>query len=291
MTTRHIVVGVDGSVVAMRALDEASAEADRRATGLEIVYAVPGFDEAGPVLASAVARVRHRYPALAVSTAAVVGDAAEALVRRGRDAALTVVGTRALPPFAGRLLGSVSLRVAARTRSPLLVVRGDHAAWHDSSGPGGDVLLGLEDDTDTDTAGYAFAEAARRAAPLRVVHAWTYRHLPPVGYAPVPTSHLQEDIVRRARTEAAVPGLVVAPLRETFPQVPVQTRTVRSGATHALLEATCGAAVIVVTAHRRPGLLGPQLGPVATALLHHSHCPVLLVPETPQASSLVSPCD
>ncbi|NEA54701.1 universal stress protein [Streptomyces sp. SID13666] len=41
---------------------------------------------------------------------------------------------------------------------------------------------------------------------------------------------------------------------------------------------------IVVTAHRRQGLLGPQLGPVATTLLHHSHCPVLLVPETPQGS-------
>ncbi|QNA78521.1 universal stress protein [Streptomyces sp. So13.3] len=40
---------------------------------------------------------------------------------------------------------------------------------------------------------------------------------------------------------------------------------------------------MVVTAHRRQGLLGPQLGPVTT-LLHHSHCPVLLVPETPQGS-------
>lgn len=113
MTARHVVVGVDGSVVAVRALDEAAAEAVRHGTELEIVFAVTDIDEAGPTLKSAVEQVRRRHPGLPVSTVPVVGDATEALLRRGRDAALTVVGSRGLPGFAGLVLGSVSLRLAA----------------------------------------------------------------------------------------------------------------------------------------------------------------------------------
>ncbi|MDJ0344729.1 universal stress protein [Streptomyces sp. H10-C2] len=281
MTTRHVVVGVDGSVVAVRALDEAAAEAVRRGAGLEIVHAVPDLDEAGPVLASAATRVRRRHPGLPLSTTPVAGDAAEALVCRGRNAALTVVGSRGLPGFAGLLLGSVSLRVAARTRSPLLVVRGDHVLPQPGAGPG-EVLLGIESDTDTDAAAYAFEEAARRGSPLRVLHAWTYRHLAPAGLVPMPTSRVQDDIDLRSRTESAVPGHVVATLRCRHPGVPVHTLSVRSGPAHALLEATRAAGVIVVAAHRRPGRLGPQLGPVTSALLRHSHCPVVLVPVAPE---------
>ncbi|WP_203673416.1 MULTISPECIES: universal stress protein [unclassified Streptomyces] len=282
MTARHVVVGVDGSVVAVRALDEAAAEAVRLGTDLEIVFAVTDIDEAGPTLKSAVERVRERHPGLPVSTVPVVGDAAEALLRRGRDAALTVVGSRGLPGFAGLVLGSVSLRLAARTLSPLLVVRGDQVSRPDGPGPGGEVLLGIESDNDTDAAAYAFAEAARRGSPLRVLHAWTYRHLAPVGLAPVPTLRVQDDIDRRSQNETAVPERVVTSLRDQYPEVPVRTRAVRSGAAHALLEATGNAAVIVVAAHRRRGRLGPQLGPVTTALLHHARCPVILVPMGPE---------
>ncbi len=63
MTTRHVTVGVDGSFVAVRALDRACEEAVLRGAVLDIVYAVPDLDEAGPVLASAASRVRDRHPA------------------------------------------------------------------------------------------------------------------------------------------------------------------------------------------------------------------------------------
>ncbi|MEU3461185.1 universal stress protein [Streptomyces sp. NPDC006733] len=288
MTAQRVVVGVDGSIVSMRALDEAAAEAVRQGTDLEIVFAVSDIDEAGPTLKSAAARVGQRHPDLSVRAIPVVGDAVEVLVRRGRDAALTVVGTRGLPGFAGLLLGSVSLRMAARTVSPLLVVRGDQVSRSGGMGPGSDVLLGIESDDDTDAAAYAFAEAERRASPLRVVHAWTYRHLAPAGLEPLPTRRVQEDIDRRSRNETAVPQRAVAALRDWYPGVPVLTSAVRSGPAHALLQATCNAAVIVVAAHRRPVRLGPQLGPVTTALLHHAHCPVVIVPTGPDRASRVT---
>ncbi|SNX56057.1 universal stress protein family protein [Streptomyces sp. TLI_55] len=49
MTLQQVVVGTDGSLVAVRALDWASDDAVRRGAELRIVYAVPDRDQAGPV--------------------------------------------------------------------------------------------------------------------------------------------------------------------------------------------------------------------------------------------------
>ncbi|WP_329320593.1 universal stress protein [Streptomyces sp. NBC_01262] len=254
---QRVVVGIDGSIIAVRALDRAAEEAARRGAALEVVYAVPDLDEAGPILASSLSRLRERHPALEVTCEPVVAGPVEALLRRGRDAALTVVGTHGLGGLAGLLTGSASLRLAAHAEGPLLVVRGDRSPERDSLGFQ-EVLLGLESDADADAALYAFQEAARRKARLRIVHARTHRPLATAG--------------------AAAPGHVVAPLRVRYPQVEVETQAVRSGRAHSLVDATLGADVVVIAAHRRPGRMGPQLGPVTHALLHHSHCPVVVVP-------------
>lgn len=277
MTARQVVVGVDGSAIAVRALDRAAEEAVRRGAALEIVYAVPDIDEAGPVLASSASRARGRHPGLEVTTAPVTDDAVGAILRRGRDAALTVVGSRGLGGFAGPLVGSVSLRLAAHAQGPLLVVRGDRCLDRDVFGFG-DVLLGLEGDADIAAAAYAFEEAARRGARLRILHTWTRRQLAPAALSPTPPDRVQDAVMRQARTEAALPGQVVGPLRQRYPQVGVETRTLRSGPAHSLVEETREADVVVIAAHRRAGRLGPQLGPVTHALLHRSHCPVILVP-------------
>ena len=73
MTIRGITVGVDGSLSCVRALDHAADAATRRATTLQIVYAVPDLDEAGPVLASAAPRVRARHPRLPMTTVPAEG--------------------------------------------------------------------------------------------------------------------------------------------------------------------------------------------------------------------------
>ncbi|TLS45456.1 universal stress protein [Streptomyces montanus] len=269
-----MTVGVDGSLAATWALDRAAEEAERRGTALRILYAVPDRDEAGPILASAAARVRARRPGVPVVASAVEGGAAHALLREGQDADLTVVGTRGFGGLTGRLFGSVSLRLAARTRSPLLVVRGDQP-----SREFGTVLLGIESDADADAAAYAFAEAERRGARLNVLHAWTRRHVTPELPSLVPaTSPGQQEDARRTWSEEAVPRFTLAELEERYPQVGVETRTVRTGPAQALLEATCEADVVVIAAHRSPDRHGVHLGPVTHTLLHHSHCPVLIVP-------------
>src|SRR4051794_23095308 len=112
MTIRHVSVGVDGSLIAVRALDRAAEEAAVRGAVLHIVYAVPDLDEAGPVLASAVSRVRARHPSLPVTAVPAVGHPAQVLAALGRSAVLTVVGTRGLGGVTGLLFGSVSMRLA-----------------------------------------------------------------------------------------------------------------------------------------------------------------------------------
>ncbi|MDW4908641.1 universal stress protein [Streptomyces sp. ADMS] len=274
MTLHYVAVGVDGSLVAVRALDQAAEEAARRGAALHVVYAVPDRDEAGPILASAASRVRARHPNLPVVASAVEGGAVDALTRESEGAALTVVGTRGLGGLTGLLLGSVSRRLAAHVHSPLLVVRGDHPC-----GDGGEVLLGLADDTDADAAAYAFEEAERRGTRLRVLHSWTHRHVTPELPSLVPaTSPGQRQLAQQEREEEAVARFVMARLREHHPEIGIETRTVRTDPAQALLEATREAGIVVIGAHRRTSRSGPQPGQVAHTLVNHSHCPVVVVP-------------
>ncbi|MEV3907082.1 universal stress protein [Streptomyces canus] len=274
MPERHVVVGVDGSLVAVRALDRAAEEAVRRGAALRIVYAVADRDEAGPVLASAASRVHERHPGLPVEARAVEGGAVRELARESGGAALTVVGTRGFGGVSGLLAGSVSRRLVAHVHGPLLVARGDHPRDE-----GREVLLGLESGADEAAAAYAFQEASRRGARLRVVHCATHRHATPELASPVAaTSPGRQRQAQSDRAEEAVPCFGIARLREEYPGVEVDSRTVRTGPAHALLAATREAGVVVIGTHRRAGLPGPPLGPVGHVLLHHSHCPVVLVP-------------
>lgn len=274
MTDPHVVVGVDGSLVAVRALDWAAEEAVRRGTALRIVYAVPCRDEAGPVLASAAARVHQRHPGLTVESGAVERGAVEALAAESVEAALTVVGTRGLGSVTGLVAGSVSWRVAARVRGPLAIVRGDPAR-----GRNREVLLGLESDADDAATAYAFQEAVRRKARLRVVRSSTHRHTAPELPSPVTaTSRGRERQPRNDRVEEAVPLFSVARLREKYPEVRVDSRTVHRGPAHALLSGTRHADVVVIGTRQRAIRLGPPLGPVAQTLSQHARCPVVLVP-------------
>ncbi|WP_127361468.1 universal stress protein [Actinacidiphila soli] len=286
-----VVVGVDGSDPAVRALDRAADEAQRRETTLQIVLGLPwpepaevGFgldadrdrppaEAARTLLRLAAMLVADRHPGLPVTLELSAEPAAAALVRCGRTAALTVVGTRGRGGFAGLLLGSVGLRVAAHAHSPLLVVRGEDAAarrglLHDK------VLLGLADEEDAEAARFAFEEAVRRSARLRVLHTWTHPHLH-LGESSVAA---QQDLATQTRQHKELARYSVSGLIDRFPQVAVRVDSVSGAPARALVEASSAADVVVIGAHRRDGGLGMRLGPVAHAVLHYAHCPVVLVP-------------
>ncbi|MFG2447949.1 universal stress protein [Streptomyces sp. NPDC048512] len=258
MALRQVLVGVDGSLSAVRALDRASEEAVLRGAALIILYAAPDADIAGPVLASAALRVRNRQPGLAFTSVAVVDSPVRALLRHGRDAELTVVGSRGLGGIVGLVAGSVSRRLAARIRGPLLVVRGGRA------NPEGEVLLWPSGAADLDAAAFAFAEAASRGKRLHVLAPEAAPHVVPCRREGVSDNG---PGCPAGREGAGVPAV--------GPQRGIGGSAAELSAERGLLGRTRGAALIVVGAHRTPYRPGAGAG---RRLLRQSHCPVVIVP-------------
>ena len=256
MTSRQVVVGVDGSPGSVRALDRAAQEAELRGAALDIVYAVPDADVAGPVLVSSSRRARSRHPGLRVTARAVVDGPVRALARHGRNAELTVVGSRGLGRCGGLLLGSVGRRLSGRLRGPLLVVRGDRPP------AGGAVLLWSAEESAADAAAFAFAEAERRGVALRVRAAPAR---PPGG-----------ERALAARAEPGGPRTGRGPAaRDAAAPGGHPAATARAGS--ALPAATGGAGLVVVAAGGdRPA----RRAAAVRALLRLSRCPVAIVPET-----------
>ncbi|MFI6402285.1 universal stress protein [Streptomyces sp. NPDC050548] len=292
----QVLVGVDGSDEALRALDHAAEQARAHRTLLEILHGWPWakhgvretqpgrtdaqglIDRAQSVLEFAAGRVHERVAGLDVVTTLSPEPAASELVRRGEEAALTVVGNRGLGRATGLPAGSVSLRVAAHCGSPLLVVRGEPERGKPAEGT---VLVGVADDTDAGAVRFAFEEAHRLGAQVRVLHMYSVPELSDSLRAS-PAGRLETEpksLIRIQEIEDSSPRTAVAAMREKFPEVRVRIETVWRDAARALVDATRAADLVVITAHhhggRRPGR---QLGPVEHALLHHAHCPVALVP-------------
>lgn len=130
---QRIVVGVDGSEYATKALDWAADEADRCNAVLDIETAYePGYvfvtrDEIKrhmeTVVSDAAARVAERRPGVTTTTGTREASPAKALVEASEGADLLVVGTRGLGGFRGLLQGSVSQQCCQHAHCSVMVVR------------------------------------------------------------------------------------------------------------------------------------------------------------------------
>ncbi|WP_055489206.1 universal stress protein [Streptomyces sp. TP-A0356] len=286
--TRPITVGVDGSPESTAAAAWAGREAVRRGLPLRIVHAWQwqSYDMgvatdretragwAREAVDGARRTITERHPKLAV-TAEVLEDApVETLVAEAAAAELLVLGSRGHGALVGFLLGSVGRQVIAESARPVVVVRSGDRAPGEAAGR--DIVVGRHGDPDDSAPalGFAFATAAARGAAVRVVRAWS---LPPVfAYSPGSLRMLDEagglePYERKALDEA------LRPWRERHPGVPVTEHVEMGSAGQVLLSAAGHAQLVVVGRHTsRP--LGPRIGSVADALLHHAPCPVAVVP-------------
>ncbi|MEV7186741.1 universal stress protein [Kitasatospora sp. NPDC093102] len=282
--TSTVLAGVDGSPQSTAAARWAAAEAVRRGASLRLVHAWPWLTDgvssfAEPdalpeavrrIMAESAEDIRGLYPDLKVENDAVLDAPVDGLLAAAAEADLLVLGSRGRGGFTGLLLGSVSMSVAGRSTVPLVVVR-------ETGTPGegaGEVVVGVDAHTpEAEVLDFAFREAALRGARLRAVHGWD---LPPVfGYAGgvVPAAELGQ----LEALEAELLSLALADLREKHPEVEV-VEDVQLGAARALVEASAGAALVVVGRGRRPIEFGPRLGRIAHAVLHHAEAPVAVVP-------------
>ncbi|MFE6757997.1 universal stress protein [Streptomyces sp. NPDC057684] len=287
-----LVVGVDGSESSMRAVDWAADEALLRKVPLRLVYAslweryegatrAENLDSTSEqalednILDTAAQRAQRRDTDLKVTTEVLPEDAVSALLNEGRNACALVLGSRGRSRVAELLLGSVCLAVAARANCPVIVLRGSHDNQA-SNGMLRRIALGVgEEQQSSEVLRFAFQEAQRRGAALDAVRAWR---------CPAHESADHPLLARepaRLHEERAVEILESALSRfaAEYPSVELRRRTAEGPARRVLLDASTRADLLVVGSRRRQGHLGLQLGRVAHTALHHSRCPVAVVPQ------------
>ena len=276
-----IVVGTDGSGESEEAVDWAAAEADLRRRPLRIVHAVKNWPVKAPLLASgdraervtrageavleaARERVRTRLPDLETTTALISTDTATALREQSEGAFQLVLGSRGRGGFASLLLGSNSLRMAARASVPLVIVRSQAEVRRD-------VVVGI--DLPLETAAvldYAFEAAALYGARLRVVHAWQLSPtLIDAGYTAE-----EEAVGEDLRDQVAA---AYAPARSRHPEVEVVEEIVLKHPVSALSNASRTARLLVAGAHARRWN-APRLGSTSHGIIHHARSPVAVIP-------------
>ena len=229
-----VVVGVDGSDIALRALRWATDEAQRRGAPLRIVHVTPYAERgvaserrAESILTSARTTAEQTWPDAEISTACVAGHAAPALAEAAADAQLLVVAMGGGERYEDIRLHSTALSLCTAAKCPVAVVRGVAEVVPDD----GPVVLGVESvDADAVAVTVAFADAQRHGTGLIVVHA--------VRGTGLLRDHLIGYDVHSRRGAEALTAVTeeLAPWRSRYPEVPVEIRRrrpARSGASAA----------------------------------------------------------
>jgi len=282
---RPVVVGVDGSGSAYRAVEWATAEAARRGVALRLVSAFSWTTSDHPVRHDGrvaqyrdqlLEAARHRLsraariaedtsPGIETAPQVEIGAPIEVLGSEARRAQLLVLGDRGLGGVTGLVLGSVAVALAARGACPVVIVRGE---TRNTDGP---VVVGTDGSPVSEAAlGFAFDAAAVRGAELVALHAWS-----PTAVDKALEPMMDWDAV--ADEEDAVLAERLSGWGQKYPQITVRRSVVRDGAARALVDASRGAQLVVVGSRGRGNAAGLLLGSVSHGVLHAAHCPVAIV--------------
>lgn len=296
-----VVVGYDQTSHSERALDEAAAEAVRRAASLTVVHAfrppsVPPPPPHGPSTGASAAhiaaqqiadqgagRARDNHPGLEVDARVAAGEAPAVLADLAHDADLLVVGHRGRGCSAGLLPCAVAVRTVLSAACPVLVVRGGDRE------PRGTVLaaVDLEDQTEGILA-VAFDEASRRRTGLKAISV-REKFWPQVfagGAADLRTASIEAE----ENADLALESLL-KPWRAAYPEVHVRRELADGSPGVVLTAATTHSDLMVMGAHRHHGSPADRrhIGPTVHELLLHADCPVAVVPRTDDRAGSARP--
>ncbi|HEX6419687.1 MAG TPA: universal stress protein [Acidimicrobiales bacterium] len=266
---QHVVVPLDGSPFAERALPVAAWLASDLAADVHLVEVVrPGEDSEGAVRYLDTVARRQQAAAWDVVEHREVGEALAEVVRArpGRLACLATHGR----DRSATLLGSVAASLLDRSRRPVIVVGPEARAVTAADAP---VVVAV-DGTRRDEAlvAVALGWAARLSRRLEIV---TVAEPAPPGFRdgqPPPRAHGPAD------PEGYVAALVARAADAGVPvgsQVAYDPVGVRDGLVP-LLDRT--AALVVLGSRRRAGLSRVVLGSHAARIVHDARVPALIVP-------------
>jgi nucleotide-binding universal stress UspA family protein len=284
---RTVVVGVDGSDDALRAVRWAAVEARRWGLPLRLVNAVgwvadPEFEPATngnfreamlsrghARLATAATLAREIEPDLVVEQQLTVGYQIEVLAAEARLARMLVIGDRGLGRFEELLVGSTAVGLAAHAACPVVVVRGrEISAAESASLP---VVVGTDGSpTSASALAFAYASAAERKVPLIAVHTWWDPLAEPAVASLLDWTAIERN--ERARLDKQL-----ASWSGRYPEVEVRCEVSRDRPARRLLQQCEHAQLVVVGSRGRGEFSSLFLGSVSHALLHRSACPVAVV--------------
>ncbi len=295
MSTRTgapVVVGVDGSASALRAVEYAATEAALRHRPLLTVHAYTGppadlvFSSdpgasadatrrrgAAENLRDAVWHAARVAPEVNCVTRTVAGDPAAVLLEVSDQAELMVLGARGTGGFAGMRAGSVAAHTALHASCPVVLVRG--------TAPDGPVVVGVDGSPGSAAAlEFAADEADRRGTELVALHAWTTASTTELNDS-LPMSYESWDSLEEHRRVLAE---ALAGVAGRHPDLPVR-REIRHGIARQLLTTLSNDAQLVVVGSRgHGGFAGLMLGSVSQHLIYRAACPVAVVRPVPVAS-------
>ncbi|HUP73918.1 MAG TPA: universal stress protein [Acidimicrobiales bacterium] len=290
-----IVVGIDGSEGAKAALAWACRAAHHE-PGSKIVAvstwlsSVPapspwfaGYDLPMDLteitraeLQAAVAAVEAERGTTEIEQRVVCGSAASVLIAEGVAADMLVVGSRGVGGFKGLLLGSVSNQVVAHAQCPTVVVPRVSEEDRTASSATNSIVVGVDGSANSISALQWAARFARGSgATVRAVYVWRY---PPVALAATPlgTGVPRPELI----SDAAVEELQGFLAESALPSDVRFEAVVREGPpAQVLLEEGRHTDLLVVGARGHEGFVGLLLGSVATAVAHHTPCPLAVIPD------------
>jgi nucleotide-binding universal stress UspA family protein len=287
MTGPPILVGVDGSVHSLAAVEVAVREGALRERAVRIVYGDrwaghpawanndPAGELAGDQLSEPQQAIRDATDRAAtaqpvngrvpVTCEVLPGDPATVLIRESAYADVLVLGHVGRGAFAELLLGSVAIKVAAHAACPVVITRGAQQT-------SGDVVVGVDGSVADDAPlRFAFHEASLRGADLRAVHAWNRPALPDHAVVLLSDTGPEENAHAQMLDEA------LSAWSRKYPTVTVHRQLTTDPAATAIVEVSRRAQLVVLGARGQSRLPGRRLGSISHAVLHHAACPVAVV--------------
>lgn len=292
MTTNEVIlVGVDGSTESLAATAWATDRAKRTGARLVILctYALASYSAAAldggytviddgvlqrgaqQVVDEAVALAKERG-ATQVTGTVEPGDPAAILVEMSREVDMIVVGSRGRGGFADRLLGTVSSALPAHSKCPVVVVP-RHTSGKKFT-PVERIVVGVD--------GSEVASAALLKAVDEAEH-WGAR-LTAVSAVPLATggtlmSWLPTAVDRSALLKDVREGLSKAVEQAVGDRdIEVARHALDDSPASLLVEFSTAVDLVVVGTRGRGGFAGVLLGSTSQTVLHHSTCPVMVVP-------------
>jgi nucleotide-binding universal stress UspA family protein len=264
MSTKKVVVGIDGRPDCENAIRWGAAEAASRGAALDLVHAfvwaefrvplgpsdlAPGLRaQADGIVADAVELARKFEPGPAVTGRSVDGFPAPVLLAASRHADLIVIGSRATGPLLGLVVSSAGVELSAHAHCPVVVVRPA-----EDSLAGSRVVIGYDGSRPADAAvEFGLDYAQRHGLPARIVA--------------VLGDEDDDD-------HDLLAGIRQHPLAADTELIEVTGHP-----SELLLEWSSDAQLVVVGSRGLGGFTGLLLGSVSQTMLHQSPCPVAVIP-------------